>query len=60
MLLDKKLVSPGTIHNTLQQQQSDRTAAPRKAVELKETLRVDYDRLENMINTVGELVRPRQ
>lgn len=56
VLLDKKLVAPGTIHNALKQQQSDQTAALHKAVKLKETLRVDYDRLENMINTVGELV----
>lgn len=56
VLVEKNLVSSETVNNALKEQHQERVQASRKAVELKETLRVDYARLENMINTIGELV----
>jgi two-component system chemotaxis sensor kinase CheA len=56
-LVEKEKVTPGQVHAALRQQAAQGPiAGPRKGVELKETLRVDYERLENMINTIGELV----
>ncbi len=56
VLVEKNLVSSETVNSALKEQHQERLQASRKAVELKETLRVDYARLENMINTIGELV----
>ncbi|HKI97524.1 MAG TPA: Hpt domain-containing protein [bacterium] len=54
-LVEKELVTPTQVHAALKQQ-ATQGQSHHKAVELKETLRVDYERLENMINTIGELV----
>jgi two-component system chemotaxis sensor kinase CheA len=54
-LVQKELVTAGQVHAALKQQAMQGSSA-RKSVELKETLRVDYERLEGMIDTIGELV----
>lgn len=56
VLVEKKLVSPKVIHNALNEQRTEPPKVARGGVELKETLRVDYERLEDMIDTIGELV----
>lgn len=54
VLVEKKVVTPSEVHKALKQQKEDK--GMRKAVELKETIRVDYDRLEGLVDAVGELV----
>ena len=56
VLVEKNLVSSEAVNDALKEQHQERIKASRKAVELKETLRVDFQRLDNMINTIGELV----
>ena len=53
-LVEKKKVSASEVHEALKIQQEEKRG--RKAVELKETIRVDYERLESLVDTVGELV----
>ncbi|MDH4248216.1 MAG: chemotaxis protein CheW, partial [Deltaproteobacteria bacterium] len=53
-LVERGKVSAADVHQALRRQQEDRSS--RKSVELKETIRVDYERLAGLIDTVGELV----
>jgi two-component system chemotaxis sensor kinase CheA len=54
ILVQQHSVKPAKIIEALSKQQPDGDA--RGVVHVKETIRVDYERLENMINTVGEMV----
>lgn len=60
VLVEKEIVSEEQVSEVLekQKQRQDQLRGEdrRKQVEIKETLRVDYDRLEDMIDTIGELV----
>lgn len=54
ILVQQHAVKPAKIIEALSKQQPD--AELRGGVHVKDTIRVDYERLENMINTVGEMV----
>ncbi|MBI3992693.1 MAG: Hpt domain-containing protein [Candidatus Lambdaproteobacteria bacterium] len=55
LLIQSKKVSPKAVAGALRRQNAP-TDAPKVGVELKETIRVDYERLEKMVDTIGELV----
>ncbi len=54
ILVRQHAVKPAKIIEALKKQQPD--GELRGGVHVKDTIRVDYERLENMINTVGEMV----
>jgi two-component system chemotaxis sensor kinase CheA len=54
ILVEEARVAPAKVIEALQQQVPE--AAMRPSVQVKDTIRVDYERLENMINTIGEMV----
>ena len=56
LLVEKEIVTAKDVQQALSSQKQAQIQGQRKPVELKETLRVDYDRLENMIDIIGELV----
>lgn len=53
ILVEQAQVKPARIIEALQRQQPEEG---RGGVQVKDTIRVDYERLENMINTIGEMV----
>ena len=56
LLIQSKKVSPKDVASALRRQNVPADAPKTAGVELKETIRVDYDRLEKMVDTIGELV----
>jgi two-component system chemotaxis sensor kinase CheA len=54
ILVQQNKVHAARIVEALQQQQSEGDS--RVGIHVKDTIRVDYERLENMINTIGEMV----
>ena len=54
ILVEEHQVPPGKVIQALQKQLPEGDA--RQAMQVKETIRIDYDRLESMINTIGEMV----
>lgn len=54
ILVEEARVAPAKVIEALQQQVPE--APMRPSVQVKDTIRVDYERLENMINTIGEMV----
>lgn len=53
ILVEQNRVQPGKIVEVLQRQAPEEGRA---GVHIKETIRVDYERLENLINAIGEMV----
>ena len=53
ILVEQNKVQPGKIVEVLQRQAPEEGRA---AIHVKETIRVDYERLENLINAIGEMV----
>ena len=56
LLVESNKVDAKDVANALRRQQADKSKAPAAGVDIKETIRVDYERLENMVDTIGELV----
>jgi two-component system chemotaxis sensor kinase CheA len=52
--VEETKVAPARVIEALQQQVPDGNL--RASVQVKDTIRVDYERLENMINTIGEMM----
>jgi two-component system chemotaxis sensor kinase CheA len=57
LLVETKKAQAKDVAEAIRRQKADKGSPVQQAsVDLKETIRVDYDRLENMVDTIGELV----